>query len=279
MIQDCILHIIKRETLLIQCLRAKSSRWYGSWQNSRDWNVFYFWTERVHTEDSLDRSATTRPSISEAANLSPKTNTLVLFKVFKHTHTHPNINGRDTSHTLFTQNQTHTHTHKHTHTSSLLLPEFWPTGLRPLAFTHSRSNKHTHTHGRTHKQDQTHTKQAASTLKEVYSEVAEEVWKHTGSRDTQDREVEESEEIRGAGVVTLAGVWRACSLRRTSRRCCRTPSPSGEPREPCSRECPCDRQTHNSFMSNTHSLLFTTPAQSLTPKLHLYGINIRGEGG
>lgn len=68
-------------------------------------------------------------------------------------------------------------------------------------------------------------------LKEGIVWEAGELWKRTGYWDSKEREDD---------VVTPAGVWRACSLRRTSRRCCRTLCPSGGLLEPCNHECPCN---------------------------------------
>lgn len=48
---------------------------------------------------------------------------------------------------------------------------------------------------------------------------------------------------RAARAFTLGEAWRACSLRRTSRRCCHTPCPSGELLEPCSHGCPWGKHT------------------------------------
>lgn len=62
------------------------------------------------------------------------------------------------------------------------------------------------------------------------------LWKQTGRWDMAG--IVSSNEKREDDVVTPAGVWRACSLRRTSRRCCRTLCPSGGLPEPCNHECP-----------------------------------------
>lgn len=134
----------------------------------------------------------------------------------------------------------------HTCTRTLLplLPEFWPTGLRPLAFTHFRSGGWRRTHSLAHKQDQTQSRQMArgqiqrGPLRDAQElrwqqRWGNRVWGGGGSRKRRRRK-----RMRGATrAFTLGEAWRACSLRRTSRRCCRTPCPSGELLEPCSRGC------------------------------------------
>lgn len=61
--------------------------------------------------------------------------------------------------------------------------------------------------------------------------------------------------------VTPAGVWRACSLRRTSRRCCRKLCPSGGLLEPCNHECPCNTQ----HASQSTSAVWQPVTRWLTP--------------
>lgn len=94
------------------------------------------------------------PSISEKANLSPKTNILFLCKVF--THTGPNINGK-TCHT-------HAQTHTHTHSSSpfYLISDLW--------HLHTSDQTNTHTASHTNKIKHTPNRWRESRFKEVYSE-------------------------------------------------------------------------------------------------------------
>lgn len=107
---------------------------------------------KFHIEDSRSIK-----SISEVANLSPNTNTLFLCKsVYTHRSKHQ---WKDTS-----------HTHTHTHALLPLLPDFWPTGPRPMTFTHFRSNKHTHTASHINKIKHTPNRRRESRFKEVYSE-------------------------------------------------------------------------------------------------------------
>lgn len=77
-------------------------------------------------------------------------------------------------------------------------------------------------------------------LKEGLVWEAGELWKGTGCWDVAG--IVRGGTEREEAVVTPAGVWRACSLRRTSRRCCRTLCPSGGLLEPCSHECPWNTQ-------------------------------------
>lgn len=72
-------------------------------------------------------------------------------------------------------------------------------------------------------------------LKEGRVCEAGELWKRTGCWGMAGI-------VREDAVVTPAGAWRACSLRRTSRRCCRTLCPSGGLLEPCNHECLCNTQ-------------------------------------
>lgn len=77
-------------------------------------------------------------------------------------------------------------------------------------------------------------------LKEGLVWEAGELWKRTGWWGMAG--IVSGGEKREDDVVTPAGVWRACSLRRTSRHCCHTLCPSGGLPEPCNHECPCNTQ-------------------------------------
>lgn len=83
-------------------------------------------------------------------------------------------------------------------------------------------------------------------LKEGIVWEAGELWKRTGCWDPAG--IVSADEKREDDGVTPAGVWRACSLRRTSRRCCRTLFPSAGLLEPCNHECLCN--TRHASLSN-----------------------------
>jgi len=157
-----------------------------------------------------------------------------------------NVQLEPLTHSSNTHIQTSMEITRHTHSSlstrhTHLSPVCWPTGCRPVAFTHSRSNMRTNSLA--HAPDQTRRtegerqrcweRRGRDSKRGRRGLKAERKSGHGGSEEEEDK----------AGVVTLGGAWRACSLKRTSRRCCRTPSPSGGPLEPCSHECRCDKHT------------------------------------
>lgn len=133
-----------------------------------------------------------------------------------------------------------------------------------MAFTHFRSKKRTHTASLTNKIKRRPDRWWEGRFKEVYSEMLKRFERQRGNRDAagvksrgerrkkgERGRGREKKMMRGARVFTLVGVWRACSLRRTSQHCCRTLCPSGELLEPCNHECPCEEHTNASCQTQT----------------------------
>lgn len=144
-------------------------------------------------------------------------------------------------------------------------PDFWPAGCRPLAFTHFRSK-----HAQAHRRDQTGTtdgerngsKRGQSERLESYERGPDAgTWRGECAVVRGEREREREEP-----VVTPAGVWRACSLRRTSRRCCRTLCPSGGLLEPCSHECPWNTPHTDTYTPQSASAV-AQQSHTLNPRL------------
>ena len=159
-----------------------------------------------------------------------------------------------------------THTHAHPPFTWFLTYWAWTSGIYTLEIKQA----HTYTHRLAHRQHQTHTKQTTSErerdaengesgFKEVDSEWQKRFESSTWSQDVvgvksreeKQKRKDERRAEREDAVFTLGGVWRACSLRRTSRRCCRTPSPSEEPLEPCNHEYRCSKHTEQVHVKHT----------------------------
>lgn len=155
------------------------------------------------------------------------------------------------------------HSHTHTHTRALLplFPEFWPTGLRPLAFTHFRSGgwRGTHTASHTNKIKRRADRWREGKFKEVHSEMLESLGDSSGGVGGWGIR-------RAARAFTLGEAWRACSLRRTSRRCCRTLCLSAELLEPCSRGCPWGK--HTSAPWEIHKLITSSTVTESQEKVN-----------
>lgn len=142
------------------------------------------------------------------------------------------------------------HTHARTHTTAFT---GFLTYCTQTSGIYTLQIKQTHTHTGLHTNKIKHTpnrKQAGERCRErrasrfeEFTESGRAGWKLTGSQDSAARGIDELRGTSKAWVVTLGGVWRACSLRRTSRHCCRMPSPSEEPLEPCSHECHCNKHS------------------------------------
>lgn len=147
-------------------------------------------TKLFYTEDSW--SIKICPSISEVANLSPKTNILFLCKVLSHTG--PNINGKIAEH--------HTHAQTHTHIHTLLPPFTWfltywaqTYGIYTLQIKQTHTQPHTQTRSNTHQTDGERTDSKRFTLRGRRGLKADRKSGH--GRSKEQRGAEEAEEIRG----------------------------------------------------------------------------------